>query len=137
MRLYLHEGFTASEVADAMGGGLTRGAVIGKIRRLGFLKRERVVADPKGGGVARRSARDRAPRVERRLPPHRPPIPLPPLREVGPTGAPMVLARLRPCACRWPVDDPGPGAMHSALFCAGAAVLGRPYCAAHLALASR
>lgn len=40
MRLYLVEGFTASEVAEALGGGLSRGAVVGKIRRLGFLKRE-------------------------------------------------------------------------------------------------
>src|SRR5437868_4384086 len=40
VRLFLIEGFTAAEVADALGAGISRAAVIGKIRRLGFLKRE-------------------------------------------------------------------------------------------------
>ena len=44
LRLYLREGFTASEVAGVLGAGFTRGAVIGKIRRLGFFKRERCCA---------------------------------------------------------------------------------------------
>jgi GcrA cell cycle regulator len=137
LRLYLREGFTASEVADALG-GLTRGAVIGKIRRMGFLKRERT-PQPQAGPAFRKAARPRCAsatsRVERRLPPQRPPQPLPPLREVGPTGAPTPLALLACGACRWPVDDPGPGMMHAALFCAGPATHG-PYCSAHAALAS-
>ncbi|HEX3919014.1 MAG TPA: GcrA family cell cycle regulator [Caulobacteraceae bacterium] len=138
VRLYLREGFTASEVADALGGGLTRGAVIGKIRRLGFMKRERSPqpeADPACAMASRPRCFSATPRVERRLPPQRPPQPLPPLREVGPTGAPTPLALLSPAACRWPIDDPGPGMMHAALFCAGPATHG-PYCAAHAALSS-
>jgi GcrA cell cycle regulator len=136
LRLYLREGFTASEVADALGGGLTRGAVIGKIRRLGFLKRERVAptgADPACARAARPSCPAATPRVERRLPPQRPPQPLPPLRQVGSTGTPVPLAMLACGACRWPIDDPGPGMMHTALFCAGPTANG-PYCAAHAVL---
>ena len=133
LRLYLHEGFTASEVADALGGRFTRGAVIGKIRRLGFFKRDR----PADAPVAPRRPCPRRPGVERRLPPQRPPIPLPPLREVAATGVPTRLARLDACACRWPLDDPGAGRMHLALFCAGPAVAGSSYCADHRALARR
>jgi len=139
LRLYLREGFTASEVADALGCGFTRGAVIGKIRRLGFFKRAR--ADAGAGPAAATSQRGprrlcpSAARVERRLPPQRPPQPLPPLREIGPTGSPVTLALLGPCACRWPIDDPGAGRMHLALFCAGPAPRG-PYCDAHARLAS-
>ena len=136
VRLFLHEGFTAAEVADALGGGFTRGAVIGKIRRLGFSKRERRAADP-AAGPAPRPACTRAGWVERRLPPQRPPIPLPPLRHAAATGAPATLAELAPAACRWPIDDPGPGRMHTALFCAGPTVAGGPYCAVHRALALR
>jgi len=139
LRLYLREGFTASEVADALGCGFTRGAVIGKIRRLGFFKRERrcdgspsATAEPVQG---HRRFCPASSRLERRLPPQRPPQPLPPLREIGPTGAPVTLALLSPGACRWPIDDPGPGRMHAALFCAGPAPLG-PYCAAHARLSS-
>jgi len=130
LRLFLREGFTAAEVADALGGGVSRAAVIGKIRRLGFLKRDvetrpqRSAAPPKVCG----------PGFERRLPPQRPPLPLPPLREVEPTGRPCSLVCLPERACRWPIDDPGPGRMHRVLFCAGPAPDG-PYCDAHRALA--
>jgi GcrA cell cycle regulator len=135
LRLYLHEGFTASEVADALGGGFTRGAVIGKIRRLGYAKRERR-PDDAAQAAPQRPCRG-GPRVDRRMPPQRPPIPLPPLREVGASGVPTRLAGLSACACRWPLDDPGPGRMHLVLFCAGPAAAGSPYCAAHRALARR
>ncbi len=127
LRLFLREGFTAAEVADALGGGVSRAAVIGKIRRLGFLKRAIRAA-------ARAPARACAcrPRIERRLPPARPPLPLPPLREAPASGVPCRLECLPADACRWPIDDPGPGRMHAALFCAGPTT-GGAYCAAHQA----
>jgi hypothetical protein len=133
VRLYLQEGLTAAEVAYALGGHFSRASVISKIRRLGFLKREarKVV-------VARRSSPRRCEpiRTAWRLPPQRPPQPLPPLREVGPTGAATTLADLDAGACRWPIDDPGAGRMHLTLFCGGAAE-GHTYCAAHRAIAFR
>lgn len=129
LRLYLDEGFTAADVADALGAGFSRAAVIGKIRRLGFLKRDRADAAP-----PHRAPRVRQARVERRLPPQRPPQPLPPLREAAATGVPTPLAGLACHGCRWPIDDPGPGKMHLALFCAGPAARG-VYCEAHHKLA--
>jgi hypothetical protein len=135
-RLYITEGLTAAEVADSLGPSFSRCAVIGKLRRLGFLKRE--ARAPGAGGAVRTRVLHTPPssrsRVEQRLPPRRPPVPLPPLREPGPTGAPAPLACLPEGACRWPIDDPGPGQMHRALFCAGPAD-GHVYCATHRALA--
>jgi len=127
LRLYLREGFTAAEVADALGGDVTRAAVIGKVRRLGFLKRN-------GAPMVERVLSPVCPpRVDRRLPPKRPPLPMPPLREVPPTGDPCRLACMPVAACHWPIDDPGPGRMHLALFCAGPAPDG-VYCDEHRAL---
>jgi GcrA cell cycle regulator len=130
LRLYLREDFTAAEVADALGCGFSRAAVIGKIRRLGFLKRDTAAAAAPSA-AAKFVCR---PRIETRLPPRRPPAPMPPLREVPPTGVPRHLAGLSANSCRWPIDDPGPGRMHTVLFCAGPATHGA-YCAAHFALA--
>jgi hypothetical protein len=135
LRLYLQEGFTASEVADALGAGFSRGSVIGKVRRLGHLKRHARGAVAMAIKAARIATCRRPQAPERRLPPQRPPIPLPPLREVGAVGTPARLADLPLGACRWPIDDPGPGEMHRALFCAGPAADGI-YCAAHRALSS-
>lgn len=127
LRLFLIEGFTAAEVACALGVGISRAAVVGKIRRLGFLKRE----------IRRRPPATTAPssrRLDRRLPPQRPPMPMPPLREVAATGTPCRLACLPDGACHWPIDDPGAGRMHAMLFCAGPARDG-VYCDTHRALA--
>jgi GcrA cell cycle regulator len=129
LRLFLREGFTAAQVADALGCGFSRAAVVGKIRRLGFFKRD--FAPPPRPAAAAPVCRQR---VERRLPPLRPPLPLPPLREAPATGIPCRLACLPEAACRWPIDDPGPGRMHATLFCAGPAPDGR-YCDAHRHLA--
>jgi GcrA cell cycle regulator len=127
LRLFLREGLTAAEVAEALG-GVTRAAVISKIRRLGFLKRHGAPAVERVAAVVRR------PRVDSRLPPKRPPQPMPPLRDVPPSGRPCRLGCLPIGACHWPIDDPGPGRMHLALFCAGPAPDG-VYCTAHRALA--
>jgi len=136
VRLYLLEGFTAAEVADVLGPTFSRAAVIGKMRRLGCLKREAraVLAEPPA--ESRKPRRCSPRRVEVRLPPQRPPQPLPPLREIEPTGTPTTLACLPHGACRWPIDDPGSGRMHLARFCGGPAD-GHTYCAAHRALAVR
>ena len=136
LRLYLVEGLTAAAVAEALG-GVTRAAVVAKVRRLGHLKREVGAAGP----PTDRTAAGCQPRIRveldrRRFPPRRPPIDLPPLREVAATGAPVTLDRLPENACRWPMDDPGLGSMHLTRFCGGPATRGR-YCAAHQAIAVR
>jgi GcrA cell cycle regulator len=127
LRLYLREGLSAAEVADALGGDVSRAAVISKIRRLGFLKRDFATGRAVAAVIGR-------PRIDRRLPPQPPPLPMPPLREIPPTGHPRRLVCMSDNTCRWPIDDPGPGRMHATLFCAGPAPNG-VYCVAHRALA--
>jgi len=130
LRLFLFEGHSAAQIAAVLG-GVSRAAVLSKLRRLGCRK----------GDVHHRPMRSPAPTAVRdpiARPPSAawPPIPLPPLRQIGPSGTPSTLARLPDGCCRWPIDDPGPGRMHEALFCGGAPVAGA-YCAAHRALATR
>jgi GcrA cell cycle regulator len=49
------EGYTGSQIADAIGSGLTRSAIMGKIHRLGLDRRKQVVFRPKPTpGVVRR-----------------------------------------------------------------------------------
>ena len=117
VQLYIGEGLTAAEVADALGEAFTRGAVIGKMHRLGVGKREL-----RGGGLCVRPPVQRTPRrPDQRPPPSPPPKPLPPLREVGPTGAPKRLAELdcvrlaagrstipAPALCIWRCSAPAP-----------------------------
>ena len=123
-----------------LGGGLTRGAVIGKIRRLGFRKRETRQAagldvlrglgsrplgadhDLASSAACRRSAHRSRVAAAAGNPSHRL------------SGNPRLA--FRPTACRWPIDDPGPGAMHALLFCAGPTT-GGVYCPAHRSLAGR
>ena len=139
LRLFLRERLTAAEVAAVLGGGLTRGAVISKVRRLGYGKRVGRDGSPcDAGGLgsplgAKIRGRGRAPQP--RLPPERPAQSLPPLREVtAPNAAPARLADLEPWQCRWPLDDPGPARMHLARFC-GAPARRDVYCEAHRAIA--
>jgi GcrA cell cycle regulator len=137
-RLFIDEGLSAAQVAEALGGGLSRGAVIGKMRRLGICKQALV-------GAVVRKVEVRTPRRTRRAPaddwmtrrsPTWPPRPLPPLREAPAHGSPAILACLAAGACHWPLDDPGAGRMHATLFCAAPAGDGT-YCPAHEALARR
>jgi hypothetical protein len=135
-RLYIAEGMSAAEIADALGPSFSRSAVCGKLRRLGLAKREaRPLAEAGDRARVVRLAPPSRTRIEQRLPPRRPPMPLPPLREPEATGVPALLADLQDGQCRWPIDDPGPGQMHRALFCAGPAD-GHAYCAAHRWVAS-
>ncbi len=130
--LYLEEGFTASETARALGSGVSRGAVIGKIKRLGFSKRQ--PAEAHAEGAPRRYDWATTIRWRRMKMRSWPPQPLPPLREAPLQGPPATLVELGKASCRWPINDPGPARMHTMLFCAGPTG-GSAYCPAHRALA--
>jgi len=135
-RLYLDEGLTASEVALALGGGVSRSAVIAKMIRMGCAKRAAAADDRAPRKGASRVVRPQATGWTPRREPSWPPQPLPPLREAPLQGPPARLAELDDDACRWPIDDPGCGRMDRALFCAAPAGPGSIYCAAHAGLAA-
>jgi len=96
-RLWL-QGQTASQIAEQLGDGVTRNAVIGKAHRLGLSGRPTPMKP-----------------VIKTEPPRRPVA-------AGPSGK----------ACMWPVGDPKTAEFH---FCSAPTEPGRPYCAAHCAMA--
>lgn len=130
------EGFSATQIAADLGGGVTRNACIAKIRRLGLSGRAspsspaqvkpRAPAKPRPTPAAPRplaaDATEAAPRVA--------PAPLPPEPEVQ--GAQMVtILELPAHACKWPVGFPQP----VQLFCGRRRHEQTPYCAEHAKVA--
>lgn len=114
------EGFSASQVAHALG-GVTRNAVIGKVHRLGL------------------SGRDGAPRVSRPRVPAAPRYRAPARCKAVVTvieqdpfrfedGSLATMRTIDKAMCRWPIGDPTAGEFH---FCGCAAKSGSPYCEAH------
>ncbi len=121
------EGKTAAEIARALGGGLTRNAVIGKAHRLRLSNRvspiqqndnvKKPVVVSSTNVVASTAARAvvsvAAASVAR--------------------GGGVKMADLKERMCRWPVGDPKDS--ENFHFCGASAVPGMPYCAEHARVA--
>lgn len=137
------DGVSATQIAHRFGGGLTRNAVIGKVHRLGLAGArgsarcepappkgapEKTPAPLKANGSL--GARQRAARNPWAAGPRVAPAPLPAPAPV--TAVARILAQLGRGMCRFPLDDPGPGQMEHALFCAAPLEEGEiRYCAEH------
>jgi len=115
------EGLSASQIARALGGGVTRNAVIGKVHRLGLA----------GRATPTRSDRPRlpsAPRLNVRHA-HTPPAPIveeDPLKLDD--GSFATVLTISNTMCRWPIGDPSDNEFH---FCGLKPKSGSPYCEAH------
>ncbi len=125
------EGKTAKEIAQILGGGVTRNAVIGKAHRLKLSNR--ISPIQQNEKVKIRPKSDKAILKSRKV------IPL----EAQPIRPSTILAATpSPCApkggikmtdlrerhCRWPHGDPRDADFH---FCGATAVSGLPYCEHH------
>ena len=128
-RLYVRERRSGAQTAAALGGGVTRNAVLGKVQRLGW---RRPKAEPKPPGPNRPERPRRAtPRVCFRSP-FAGRITLPKLRDVAVIGAPCLWTERQAGQCAFPVGEPAQPGMQ--LSCC-APTLGRgAYCQAHRAL---
>jgi GcrA cell cycle regulator len=130
-RLYIGEKRSAAQTARALGGGVTRNAVLGKVQRLGWTRTD----GPKAGRIPR-PAEFKPVRAPRRLVrsggPFSRVLPLPKLREISVVGTPTLWTERRAGQCAFPVGEPTePGRQYAC--CAPAA--GRSaYCPAHRAL---
>ena len=155
-------GRSATEIANHLG-GLTRNAVIGKVHRLGLMRSERTakkapaspkrIKEAKPASAPKRKKSGAGPMGS--LEGHRPNVikgvqGAQPSQKVVPIES-AIKARLRAAEtanaaarrvgimdlqrgeCRWPVNDAAKGGEH--LFCAAPAIPGKPYCAAHAAVA--
>ena len=137
------EGLSASQVAAALGGGVTRNAVIGKVHRLGLSGRAKAGAPAPQRAVAKVRP-PHQPRVDQgvRVPSRegdaglRQNLPLADSRWSYDTALPesqrVSILELRDSMCRWPIGDPSKPDFG---FCGGQSVAGLPYCGHHCRIA--
>jgi GcrA cell cycle regulator len=122
------DGLAARDIAEALGGGISRCAVLGKVNRLGLdRRRPSSPRKPRAQTVARGRPIVRRPMFV--TPPSPPPLPPAPGR---PRMRRLQLMQLAAHHCRWPFGDPH---SHPFYFCAADCALGDPYCAFHMAKA--
>ena len=124
-------GMTASQIAEALGEGVSRNAVIGKAHRLGLESRPSPV---KGGEEI---AAAPAPKPIAPITAAPAPVALPrpaPAKKPVRTGkaARTTLLDLNEKICKWPIGHPGEADFH---FCGKGAQAGFPYCTEHCLLA--
>ena len=135
LKSHWEAGMTASQIAEALGQGVSRNAVIGKAHRLGLEPRpspvkvteaaaaviEAVVAAAEGvvEGLTAPVAAKAPPKR-----PARPPVPVKPAK--------TTLLDLSEKVCKWPIGHPGETDFH---FCGKPAQASFPYCTEHCAIA--
>lgn len=115
------DGLSASQIANEIGDGMTRSAVLGVIHRLG-IQRGTIVARVQP--IVRKPSR----RVHTPNPEAEPPQPKPSCTEVACVGG-VALVDLRDHHCRWPLGDPRE--IESFRFCGEHHAAGKPYCEGH------
>ncbi|MEM8664818.1 MAG: GcrA family cell cycle regulator [Pseudomonadota bacterium] len=141
------DGLSASQIADTLGGGVSRNAVIGKIHRLGLSgrvksnrsttprrptpPRPKPAAQPRvmavGSAVLKVVAREEtAPEPEPA--PEPAPTPEAHVAEVVPIHGGVSLFELKTSSCRWPLGDPSDNDFR---FCGLKTGQGETYCKAH------
>lgn len=130
-------GFSCQHIADAIGNGITRNAVIGKVHRLGLPKRvsPNPGGRPKDNRPRRPHRRTRGTVLEMAVLRKRRPnfkIEVIPDAHAFDTAIPQEqrkqLHELERNHCRWPVGDPG---SEGFFFCGGSAMHGYSYCFDH------
>lgn len=132
------DGYTASQIADELKGGVSRNAVIGLLYRMGLQRGDRKRTRKPGGdhGAARA---ERIQRIARRAPskislePEE--IPPPSVDDLAiPPAQRRTFKQLRKRHCRWPVGNPGTPEF---FFCGAERAGEKPYCEAHCRVAYR
>lgn len=120
------EGKSAAEIAKALGGGLTRNAVIGKAHRLKLSNR---VSPIQQNNKKTPAAAPAAKIVEEKKP-----APAKAVAAANVAATPkrttqgVSLVNLKERMCRWPSGDPKDADFH---FCGDEGVPGLPYCSVH------
>ena len=120
LRMLWKDGLPASAIAEKIGDGCSRNAVIGKAHRLELDARPSPVKGADDTGVA--GAEGTSPAPKRARP--RTAKPAAPVR--------TSLLDLSDKVCKWPIGHPGDADFH---FCGQPSNTGFPYCAEHCAVA--
>ncbi|WP_114377460.1 GcrA family cell cycle regulator [Elioraea thermophila] len=137
------EGLSTAEIGRRM--GISKNAVVGKAHRLHLPARPSPIrrggegAKPAAPRPPRRTLRPAMPRPSPLFPAAEPrPAPAPVPAEPRRAPAPVVpMPRVEPlrtgnATCCWPIGDPGTPGFR---FCGAPALIGKPYCAEHAAIA--
>lgn len=130
-------GMTASQIAEALGEGVSRNAVIGKAHRLGLESRPSPVKGTEEATPAPAPAKAAAP-VAAPAAPTAPAAPAiakaPAAKKPARTGkaARTTLLDLNEKICKWPIGHPGEADFH---FCGKPSQAGFPYCTEHCLVA--
>lgn len=133
LRALWDEGHSTAEIGRRM--GVSKNAIVGKAHRLNLPARPSPIR--RDGPSAPRAASPR-PQLPRAMPAPRPmiaPPPRPAIQAPAPVRAqPVVRAfpRLGTRSCCWPMGEPGTAEFR---FCTHEAILGKPYCPEHAAVA--
>jgi GcrA cell cycle regulator len=134
LRALWDEGHSTAEIGRRM--GVSKNAIVGKAHRLNLPARPSPIR--RDGPAAPRAASPR-PQAPRALPPARPmiaPPPRPAIQAPPPAPAPQPVVRAFPRlgtrSCCWPIGEPGTAGFR---FCTSEAILAKPYCPEHAAMA--
>jgi len=139
-RLWM-QGKTASQIAELLGEGVSRNAVIGKVHRLGLCSGENVAvraAAIKSGAFAGDRDDESAPKRGAEEASVKPPAGAAPSapanvkKRTVPISSSITIADLTDETCRWPVNEPD---VTEFRYCGATVVRGAPYCARHSKLA--
>ncbi|RMF18043.1 MAG: global cell cycle regulator GcrA-like protein [Alphaproteobacteria bacterium] len=104
------KGLSASQIAEKLGDGISRNAVIGKVHRLGLKSRPSPVKAPRKAAETK-TGRAHKPRARKKTEDKR-----------------VHLLDLTERMCKWPIGHPGEPDFH---FCGKPSQPGLPYCAEH------
>jgi GcrA cell cycle regulator len=122
------QGLSATKIAQALGEGFTRNAVVGKLFRLGLKRTDEQRQDAQAEGARHSRAvqrwREGVAAVQPR--PRVQDIPLPPPTPCDVVPQLMQVVELRPSTCRWPYGEAG-----EMRFCGHRTRAEGPYCPAH------
>lgn len=134
LKAHWEAGMTASQIAEALGQGVSRNAVIGKAHRLGLEARPSPVKIGEAASAVVHAVVAAAEGVVEGLstpasktPPKRPARPAAPVKPAKTT-----LLDLSEKVCKWPIGHPGETDFH---FCGKPAQASFPYCSEHCAIA--
>lgn len=133
-RFYVQDRLSAAETARALGAGVTRNAVLGKVQRLGWTRDGAPKAGRRPAASPTKTPRQRPIPTARPRPaaPFARVLPLPKLREIATVGAPRLWTERQAGECAFPVGEPeDPGRQYS---CCAPVQRMRAYCPAHWAL---
>ena len=132
LKAHWDAGMTASQIAEALGEGVSRNAVIGKAHRLGLEARPSPVKVTEAVSAVVHAVVAAAEGVVAAVVAPKA-LPKRPSRAVAPVKpARTTLLDLSEKVCKWPIGHPGEKDFH---FCGKAAQASFPYCTEHCAIA--